>query len=71
MKIKTTTINGRKVTYGTGTPAEVEALNIEKDFKTTLKVLATMRATRRKFFNITEPDEVNRKIYGKRKASRE
>ena len=62
--------NGRKFVVGSGTYEEVKALNVEKSFSKALEVLAHMRKTRRKLFGVTEPDRVNRTIYGTRKASR-
>lgn len=62
------TYKGRKVIVGIGTYEEVESLNIEKDFKTALVVLASIRKTRRYFFGQeNESDRINRKIMGKRK----
>lgn len=63
--------NGRKVIYGKGSYNEIESLNIEKDFETALNTLYYIRTSRKTFFGINEPEEINRKIYGKRKTSRE
>ena len=62
--------NGRTFVIGTGTYEEVKALNVEKSFNKALEILAQMRKTRRNFFGVTEPDRVDRTIYGTRKASR-
>jgi hypothetical protein len=60
---------GRKIIIGKATYDELESLNIEKDFETALNVLAIMRNTRKRFFDVVEPTCVNRAKYGKRKAS--
>ncbi|HAM38954.1 MAG: hypothetical protein A2474_05745 [Elusimicrobia bacterium RIFOXYC2_FULL_34_12] len=63
--------NGRKVVVGIGTYEEVESLNKVKDFETALNLLATIRKTRRTFFNQkNESNEVDRKIMGKRRKSK-
>jgi hypothetical protein len=66
LKINTFKNNkGEKWTFGVGTHEQVEDLNIEKDFKTTLKV----------FDSITETLDINNKlnkgICGTRKAGNE
>lgn len=63
--------NGRKIFYGRGSYDEVESLNVEKDFETALNALYYIRTSRKIFFGVNEPEEINRKIYGKRKTSRE
>lgn len=63
MKINTFVNNkGEKYTWGIGTPEDVEALNTEKDFKTTLEVLDTIRR------NLNIEGKIDRKVYGIRKA---
>jgi len=59
---------GREWVYGKGTADEVDQLNIEKDFNTTLKVLQSIRKMRRHFFHTIESIRVDRSIYGKRKT---
>jgi hypothetical protein len=60
--------NGHTFIIGTGTYSEVKALNIQKSFGKALEVLAQMRRTRRKFFDVAKSNQVNRTIYGTRKA---
>lgn len=68
MEIKSVIKNGRRIIYGKGTHEEIEGLNVEKDFEAALDVLAKIRNTRKSFFDSKEPDVMNRKIYGRRKA---
>ena len=51
MKINKVVINNREIIYGTGTPEEVESLNVAKDFEAALDVLGKIRNTRRGFFS--------------------
>ncbi|MBU2530526.1 MAG: hypothetical protein KKD35_05745 [Elusimicrobia bacterium] len=60
--------NGREWVCGKGTADEVDRLNIEKDFNTTLNMLQSIRKTRHHFFQTTESTKVDRSICGKRKA---
>ena len=59
---------GREVIIGKGAVEEIESLNIEKNFETALDVLEKIRNTRKSFFDSKEPNQVNRTIYGRRKA---
>ncbi|MFH1283160.1 MAG: hypothetical protein ABII27_05800 [bacterium] len=63
--------NGKKVVYGKCSYDELESMNVEQNFDAALNTLYHIRRSRRVFFGVEEPDEINRKIYGKRKASRE
>ncbi len=60
--------NGREWFFGKGTADEVDQLNIEKDFNTTLNVLQSIRKMRQHFFQTIESIRVDRSIYGKRKT---
>ena len=60
--------NGREWVCGKGTAEEVDQLNVEKDFKTTLNMLQSIRKTRRHFFQTIEMAKVDRSVYGKRKT---
>jgi hypothetical protein len=60
--------NGREWFCGKGTADEVDQLNIEKDFNTTLNVLQSIRKMRQHFFQTIESIRVDRSIYGKRKT---
>jgi hypothetical protein len=58
----------RKIIYGMGTQEELESLNVEKDFETALVNLYFIRKSRKAFFDVEEPEEVQRNIYGRRKT---
>lgn len=59
--------NGVEWFCGKGTPAEVEQLNVEKDFDTALDVLHSIRKTHNHLFNRKESPVMDRSVYGTRK----
>lgn len=71
MKIKKFTgRDGRTWFCGSGTHEEVESLNTEKDYDAVLNTLRSIKKTHNEFFDIKDPDGVDRNIYGKREAVR-
>jgi len=60
--------DGRPWFWGTGTPKEVESLNVEKTFDSTLDTLYSMTITDNDFFDKNTAIFVDRTVYGKRKA---
>ncbi len=71
MNIKSKVINGKRFIYGRGTPAEVERLNVEKNFDDVLDRLYAIKRSVYYLFNVKDAMKVKRKMHGKRKAVRE
>jgi len=60
--------DGRQWFWGSGTPEEVELLNVEKNFDVALDTLCSIKKTHDRFFDMNNPSGVDRSICGKRKA---
>ncbi len=71
MNIATKTFKGRRFVYGSGTPDEIESLDVEKDFEHVLDSLYAIKRSVYYLFDIEDSMKVNRKVYGTRKAVRE
>lgn len=60
--------DGRQWFWGTGTPQEVESLNVEKEFNSALDTLNSISRAADNFFGRKSNRSVDRTVYGKRKA---
>ena len=59
--------NGQEWFYGTGSPEEVDQLNVEKDFDTALDVLQSIRKTHNYLLDFPKSQIMDRNVYGTRK----